>query len=135
PIPARADDQMAQRSERFRLYRLRARQRTWTAEVLNAQDIKQQRTILIRVHPGLFQGGVQLCGYCVDRVHLGDPADATQQIEYQLVWHHRPIGEAASLNPDDCLGHALAELVDEPRLADPGLTDEADHPAAPLTDR
>ena len=42
PIPARADDQMAQRSERFRLYRLRARQRTWTAEVLNAQDIKQQ---------------------------------------------------------------------------------------------
>ena len=66
---------------------------------------------------------------------LANPPIAAQQIERQQVRDLRAVGQAAAFDPEDApLAELPAKLGEEPRLADTGLADDADHLAAAVFD-
>src|SRR6516162_602429 len=60
-------------------------------------------------------------------IGLADAADGAQDREHGNVGHGRGMGETGAFEPDHLLGRkALAELAQQPRLPDPGFSDDSD---------
>ena len=93
--------------------------------------MEQNRPILLRIHPNLTQARVEGPEHSLRDIVFGNPAITAQQIDGEEVGYRSTIREAAAFNP----GHgAIAELTTElgqqPRLANPGLANEANGLAA-----
>src|SRR5207249_6363785 len=64
---------------------------------------------------------------------LADAADLSDDVEHGQVRDPACVGLAGALEAGDRLARqALAELADQPRLPDPGLTGDADGVPAPI---
>ena len=76
-----------------------------------------------------------LLGNGLGRVSLADPAGRPRHVEHGHVRDGRPVGEAAPLEIGDAtVRQAVAELEQEPGLADAGLPDDPDGLSPALRD-
>src|SRR5215472_4712412 len=97
--------------------------------------MKQDRTILVRIHPDLAKAVMNLAGDDLMGVGLDNPTVAAQQVESKQVRDRSAVGETPSLYPARTpVSDLPAELGKEPRLADAGFADKADRLAMAVFD-
>src|SRR6516225_2190278 len=94
--------------------------------------MKKNRGILVWIHPDLAKAGADLLGDHIGLVGLENSAVAAQEIENEQIGDRGAIREAPCFDPGHpSVGDLPTELGKQPRLADPGLTDEANRLAMP----
>ncbi len=99
--------------------------------VLVSQEIEQMGSQLGRIHAGPPERLPDLLGRARRVVGFGDAANAANQVEHRQIRDRASVGEAAALEVGGLLGaHALAELVEQAGLPDPGVPDDADELAS-----
>ncbi len=114
---------------------LGVRQRRRPSDILDPEQMKQDRAVLIGFHPKLLQAGADLFGDRLGAVALDDPAIAAQQVEHQQVRDCGAVGNTPSLDPSHSSAVEVpAKFREKPRLADAGLADDADGLAATVFD-
>jgi|SRR6516164_299410 len=97
--------------------------------------MKKNRGILVWIHPDLAKAGADLLGDHIGLVGLENSAVAAQEIENEQIGDRGAIREAPCFDPGHpSVGDLPTELGKQPRLADPGLTDEANRLAMPVFD-
>src|SRR5213594_819634 len=89
--------------------------------------MKEVRAAPGGIHSDLAQGDADALDHDVGRVGVGDPAARLEGLQHRKVRGGRAVREALRLDvPDGLADDALAELVEQARLADPGLTADPD---------
>src|SRR6516165_10033616 len=97
--------------------------------------MKKNRGILVWIHPDLAKAGADLLGDHIGFIGLENSAVAAQEIENEQIGDRGAIREAPCIDPGHpSVSDLPTELGNEARLADAGLTDEADRLAMPVFD-
>ena len=97
--------------------------------------MEQDGTILVGIHPDLFERPAHFPGDRFRGVGLKDPAMAAQQVEDEPIGDRGAVGDAPPLDPGNASGgELLAELDEKSGLADARLADDADRLATAAFD-
>ena len=121
------DRQLPQCLKRLALDGFGIRQRRRACDILDFQQMEQDRAVLVRIHPDLAKARADLFGDDIGGIGLENPAVAAQEIERQQVRDRGAVGEASSFYPGrPSVGDLPAEFGEQPGLADAGLADKAD---------
>ena len=124
-LPARAEPRLPQRLEGARLDDLGREGVEGAARLPPAEEPHEVRAARLEAQ-GL-ERAAGLLGNGLGRVPLADPAGRPRHVEHGHVRDGRPVGEASPLEIGDAaVRQAVAELEQEPGLADAGLPDDPD---------
>src|ERR1700730_4348652 len=95
--------------------------------------MEKDSSILLGVHSQLLQSQADFFGDYFGGIGLDNPAIAAKQIEEQPIRDCGTVRSTSSLDPgDSSVGELPVEFCEEPRLADAGLTDDADRWSVPV---
>ena len=120
-----------QRIEAFGLDRFRVGEGRQVPGLFDAEQMKQDRAILLGVDAYRAQRGTQLLRNRLGAIGFKNAAMAAQQIEDELIRNAGAIRHAAAIDPDDIFfARAAAQFGQEPRLANAGLADDGDNASA-----
>ena len=129
--PTALQAELALGLEGARLDRFRAQDGQALRPVADAEELQEIRRALGGVHADLLEAAADLLDDRLRAVRIDDPAVRAQDVEERQVRDGAAVGQAASLDVADVRPQGLAELVEQPALAEPRLADDADHLAAP----
>src|SRR5207247_9983418 len=101
--------------------------------VRHAEEVEEERQRFGELRVEQEHGAGDLPAGCLAAVLLGDAEERPQELEDREEGNHPPVRDAVRLvDREAARTDPLDELVAEPALADPGLGDDADDPAAAL---
>ena len=105
------DAKAPQDLEALGLDRFRIRQGGQVGNVLYAQQVQQNRTVLIRIHPDLAQPGMDFVRNRFGGIRLDDAAITAQHVEREQIRDRGAVGQTPSLDPGHpAVGDPAAEF-------------------------
>jgi hypothetical protein len=114
--------------ERSGLDRPRRQRRQALRALPDAQELEEVRPPLAGIRADPPQPRAHLLGDPLRAVGVPDPEVLAQDVEHRQIGHRPAVGRAGPLQVRDPLpAQALPELEEQPRLADAGLAEDADH--------
>ncbi len=124
-LPAAGEPELAERLEGAGLDRVGRERPEPLGAVVDPEQVQQVRPALGRIHPGLAQRDAHALAHRRRRVRIRDRARGPEDAEHRQVRRRRAVRHAPGRQTGHRLsGDALAELVEEARLADARLTAE-----------